>query len=303
MAEKTAPPPTRIMVTGASGALGAYVKQRLLEHKYHSVDDVQLTCVTRRPMDEHDVKADLLDVDTLPQLVAHFAPDAVFHLAWETTHGSYWTDPINTAWADASIILARAVTERGGWFGFAGTCAEYEWGDERLSVASTRTRPTTLYGQQKLRVTQALELMDNTFSGRIFFPFSERENQSRITSVLLKKLAADEPLHLRAGDAWRDIAHADDIAACLVNACFERLAGTHNLATGRPTHMGKFLRSIAEQLGKPNLLTWDDWESGSANATEPQHLVADVAPVDGVLPALSNLDAGIARFVKAFTQR
>ena len=299
MAENMAPPPTRIMLTGASGALGAYVKQRLLEHKLHSETDVTLTCITRSPADEHDVYADLLDAAAMTDLVQRVAPDAVIHLAWETTHGSYWTDPVNTVWAETSIALAKAVTALGGWFGFAGTCAEYQWGDERLNAATTPAHPATLYGQEKLRVAQALTEMPNTFSGRIFFPFSERENPNRITTVLLKKLAANEPLHLRAGDAWRDIAHADDIASSLLEACFARLTGTHNLATGKPTHMGEFLRGIAARVGKEELLTWDNWESGSAGATEPRHLVAHVDPVAGILPVTSDLDARIDRFVAA----
>ncbi|EFL87639.1 NAD(P)-dependent oxidoreductase [Ahrensia sp. R2A130] len=298
MADKMAPPSTRIMLTGASGALGAYVKQHLLEHNSDLGNDVSLTCITRQPLSGHDVAADLLDTDAMAALVEQMKPDAVIHLAWETTHGSYWTDPINSSWADASIALAKAVTRHGGWFGFAGTCAEYEWGEERLNVMTTPARPATLYGREKLRVTQALEEMKNTFAGRIFFPFSEKENENRITSVLLRKLTANEPLHLRAGDAWRDIAHADDIAASMVAACFAGLTGTHNLATGKPTHMGEFLRSIAVRFGKKDLVTWDDWETGSAGATEPRHLVAKVQPVDGVLPVACDLNAGIDRFLE-----
>ena len=61
--------------------------------------------------------------------------------------------------------------------------------------------------------------------------------------------------------------------------------------------MGKFLRTIAARFDKEGLVTWDDWESGSAGATEPRHLVAAVEPVEGILPVTCDLEAGIDRFL------
>jgi nucleoside-diphosphate-sugar epimerase len=119
----------KVLMTGASGLLGRHLLPTLRARGHRVVT------VSRHPpaVDPGDgtshVAADLLR--QLPPREA-LRTDALVHLAWETTPGSYWNSPENDRWRDASQRLVERFLDEGGRRVLvAGSCAEYRWDNSR----------------------------------------------------------------------------------------------------------------------------------------------------------------------------
>lgn len=268
----------KVLVTGAGGALGHYVIEALHEHE-SSENFVVATCGRGATgAGSHHYAGDLLDPAYRLRVASDFKPDVAFLLAWETKHGSYWADPVNADWADATLDFAQQMQSTYGTFvTVAGSCAEYDWGRPQMLESDISGPPRTFYGQQKLRVTQQLVGKNCLHPGlanccRIFFPFSEMENDSRVTSLVVKSALAGRPLHLKSGDVFRDICHTRHIAREIVDLAVRRQHGVFNMSPLKPAHLGQFLRRIGESLGAPDTVTWDAWSQPSEKNAEPRIL-------------------------------
>lgn len=292
---------TRLLLTGSSGALGRHLKQRIL--KDNDKDDIELACLARNGSSSaliNTYNADFLDISAMKKVLEDYRPDCIVHTAWETAHGSYWNDKSNIEWADATLAVADHFAGLGGgYFQFAGTCAEYSWGDDLLIENETNELPPTLYGQQKCRTTrQLLAMLDddllNVCCGRIFFPFSPIENPARVTSHVVSSLAGDKPVHLNDGDVYRDMMHTQHVATAFYNLLQKRTSGLFNIATGTATHLGKFLQQIAVRMGKENLLSWSEFEPGNT----PKTIIGSAKKITPYLPADIDVQADIDNLIE-----
>ncbi len=295
---------TRILITGAGGALGTYLLHHLLQKQAHQ--NLTLAIVSRKVSTSPHYQTfvgNFLDDEFIDHILKEFRPEHIIHLAWETAHRKYWTDPVNTHWADSSVRFAERFCETGGrFFSFAGTCAEYTWGDELLVEDETSEVPNTLYGQEKLRTTRQLLLMQeegrlSVNCSRLFFPFSELENPDRITSLAVRTFMKDEPLHLRSGDVFRDFCHTRHVAAAIAGMNLKQVPGLFNVVSGIPVHLGRFIQKIAECFGRPELVSWDDWDGLKMVGTEPRYLVGSAEKLGAYIPVISNPFQDIESFV------
>ena len=301
---------TRVLLTGAQGALGWYIKEYLSHSK--QIETCELACISRREISEPGVKnyrCDLLDKDKVGAIIEDFKPQKALLVAWETTHGSYWHDSDNIKWADATIAFAEKFAEQGGDFlSFAGTCAEYQWSSSKMVEDKSPQVPATLYGKEKLRTTR--HLLDMRKQGkldanccRLFFPFSDRENENRVTSLVLKSALENKPIHLRSGDVYRDICHARHIGAAMCDMMFAGAGGLINMSIDEPLHLGTFLKMIAGRLDKEHLVSWDRWDDNHASGGEPRYLYGSNEKVKPYLDRHFDLQNAIQSFVDAGIKR
>src|SRR5688572_8900550 len=139
----------RVLLTGATGFIGRHALAGLLRRGY------EVHAVTSRSAGAADARvhwhhADLLDGVQQRILLDRVAPTHLVHLAWAVEHGAFWTSPQNLRWVGASLDLVRGFRDAGGTrVVMAGTCAEYSWGSDTLSEATTPVVPATLYGVAK----------------------------------------------------------------------------------------------------------------------------------------------------------
>ena len=90
---------TRILITGSEGALGFYLKRALVERNI--VSNSEVFCLSRSSQQLcgdtgfRPIQADFLNERDMGAVLRATDPDLVYHLAWETRHGSYWDDEIN----------------------------------------------------------------------------------------------------------------------------------------------------------------------------------------------------------------
>lgn len=250
---------SRVLLTGASGFIGAHALEQLLAQG-HTVDAVARRAGTPG-LGVRWHEADLLAPGAAEELAATTRAECLLHLAWYATPGSFWAAPQNERWIDASLRLLRAFGEAGGRRAvLAGTCAEYAWGEELLSERSTPLAPATLYGACKhathvAGAALAAQLGVSFAWGRIFFLYGPREDPQRLVAGVARGLLAGEEVPTTDGLQRRDFMHVRDVAAAFVALLStEEVLGAVNIATGHAQEVRALAALIADEAGCPERL-------------------------------------------------
>ncbi|EXJ16920.1 NAD-dependent epimerase/dehydratase family protein [Imhoffiella purpurea] len=232
----------KILLTGATGFLGAYVLECLVRR------GIETLCIGRnRP--ELDAAVDYVAVDLLEkpnilQLCQKTGVTHLLHLAWYTEHGRYWSSPLNLRWSEASVHLVEEFCLAGGRrVVVAGTCAEYDWAYGYCKEDLTPLKPATSYGIAKDATRRLIgsvcEGHGATCSwGRVFQPYGKGESDERLIPSLIRVFrGCQEPFGVNA-DAYRDFIHASDVAEGFVTLLLSDVQGAYNISSGEPIKIG-----------------------------------------------------------------
>lgn len=293
----------RVLVTGATGFVGRRCVGDLIERGY----EVHGASRGTRGPDANVVwhAADLLEPGAGPALIDAARPTHLVHLAWETTHGAFWSSPDNLRWLAASVDLVRAFAEGGGRRAVvAGTCAEYRWsGTAPLSEMGAPREPRTLYGAAKhgLHVAVAAYADEVGFDlawGRIFFLYGPDESPGRLVRSVAEAMLRGEQAPCTHGRQVRDFLHVADAGRAFAALLASEVTGPVNIASGDPVSIADVAETLATITGRFDLL-----QLGAlpAAADDPPVLVADVARLRqevGWAPA-HDLSAGLRCTVEA----
>lgn len=250
-----------ILVTGGSGLIGRHAVSSLCEQGH----DVQVVGRGARPtvLDEraHYRQADLLDAASRTQIAGKSGADTLLHLAWETTHGAFWTSPANLDWLSASLDLMRCFSEAGGRrFVGAGTCVEYAPPENGPCFAGrTPIAPKNLYAASKDAFRRVAERWcaerNLRFAwGRVFLLTGLGEAPGRLIPSIVRSIAAGEKAECSSGRQIRDFMDARDCGAAFAALALGDHDGAINIATGEPVSIGAVARQIGETMGRPYLV-------------------------------------------------
>lgn len=227
----------------------------------------------------HWHNADLLDPTAVQSVVAAAAPERLVHLAWYAEHGLFWTSPENLRWVEATLRLLRAFADAGGRRAVvAGTCAEYEWTPEGGVLAEEAPlRPATLYGAAKdatRRVAEAFARVSEMELawGRVFLLYGPGEPPGRLVPSVIRALLVGEQAEIGSPNLVRDFMHVEDVGGAFAALLDSRLTGAVNVATGEPRHICEVVDTIADLVGRPELVRR---AALPARPGEPATLVAD----------------------------
>jgi len=266
----------RVLVTGASGFIGRAAARALAARglEVHGVS-------TAPPRDGVDGvakwhAADLLRVRDIEPLVRAVGAESLLHLAWVTAPGAYSASPMNGPWVDASRELVERFTAAGGArVVVAGSCAEYDWSDERLSERDTPIDPATAYGEAKARLHAELSTLTlpSLAWARIFFTFGPHEHPDRLVSSICRSLLAGEPAALTDGAQSRDFLGVGELGSGLAELLAGEVVGPVNVASGTATPVRSIAERIGTVIGRPDLLRFGE---RSRPEGDPDRLVADV---------------------------
>lgn len=274
-----------VLVTGATGMIGRWTIASLISRGFrvYAVTSRVTLPADSRPL-VHLVCLDLLDRQAIDAVIESIRPDGILHLAWETTHGHFWSSPTNEQWLSSSVELATSFARHGGRrLVVAGTCAEYDWSPEVLgkglcSEESTPIRPRTVYGRTKARLLDTLSSHPGLTGvdmawGRVFSAYGPGEAKTRLIPSIVTGLLNDQPVPIASGNQVRDYLHAQDIGAAFVSLFDSGVTGPVNIASGVPVSISALAQEIGQQLGRSHLLRIGEVREG---VMDPLRLVADV---------------------------
>lgn len=213
----------KILLTGGTGFVG--------QHIYHHLQAAshEIVILSRK------TNCDLLDYRAVSQFVNKTNPEVLVHLAWDVTHGEYWTSPQNDVYKKASIHLFESFLQNGPKkiIG-AGTCAEYPPSNKAMAEDySVDYKRLTPYGRAKREVFEWLVSHCNDFTWfRIFGVYGNGENPNRFFPKVLKAIQNDESFHIQTPDVFYDYVSIEKIAEFVVWAIKNKGIGAVNMGTG-----------------------------------------------------------------------
>ena len=212
--------PLHVLVTGASGFVGRHVCTAL------KASGVRLSCLSRNlPEDAAEHYAlDLLDAETVRQLLADLRPDCVIHLAASRDGG---TEPsgfrvtfdsnVRSAWNVIEGCQALPDFKR---FVFLGSFDEYGRAEPPY-VETQQAQPTSAYGLSKLAITQVLlGLYANyAFPAVVLRPtviYGPGQGDNMFLPALIRTLLAGQTYAMTRGEQTRDFLYVGDVVTAVL---------------------------------------------------------------------------------------
>ena len=263
----------RLLLTGATGLIGRELSAPLTAAGF----DVHAISVDERNPDNgyHWHRGSVFDREFIDRTMAAVRPTHLLNLAWATT-GDYLTNEINYRFLEAGENLARSFVRQGGVRAvYAGTCFEYKFKDAPIGENDELDAEKNAYTHCKnaLRESAQRIFADGGVSfafGRIFYAYGRGEAKTRLTGVIIDRLQRGEPVEIKSGPLEKDYIYSRDIAAAFTALLDAEAEGAVNLCTGKTVTIREFALTLAEKLGRPELLVFRDDCDG-----QPRRFVGD----------------------------
>jgi nucleoside-diphosphate-sugar epimerase len=241
----------RVLLTGASGFIGRYVLNQLVDA---GIDAVVVGRSRPNGYNGDFVEADLLQSEDYKGLVQRAGASHLIHLAWYAEHGQYWTSPLNLRWVEASVRLVEAFCAAGGQkVVTAGTCAEYDWSYGFCREDLTPLSPATLYGTAKDATRRLLDAVCKVHQtpfawGRVFVPYGSGEDSRRLIPSLIDVFQRKRPPFGVNASAYRDFLHVEDVANGFMRLLLTDAQGSYNIASGKPTQIAEVVQLMGRKF-------------------------------------------------------
>lgn len=244
----------RIALTGATGFIGRYVLQALINL------NVEVVAVTRDPAKLSDVKdlVQILELDLSAecdfyQLMG--APDILIHLAWDGLP-NYKSLHHFESELPRQYKFLKCMVESGLSSVFVtGTCFEYGMQSGPLS-AKMKTEPTNPYGFAKDVLRKQLQFLKenskfNLTWARLFYMFGEGQPINSLYPQLRQAVErGDKVFNLSGGEQLRDYLPVKTVAETIVKMALEkRDIGATNICSGTPISVKDLVRQWVRANG------------------------------------------------------
>ena len=296
-----------VWITGAQGFLGTHLVRVLAEAA------VPVLGFGREPASLHHGMSDYYTHTAegfAKALIAHGAPQRVFHLAGGATVGRSLSNPHGDFLSNVGTTEVLLEALRGASVQvpivFASSAAVYGEGHLGRIATSTAPTPSSPYGFHKVMAEQLLQANAQAFGFgvtvlRLFSIYGPGLRKQLLFDVCSRLGATPEVETLILGGTGaerRDWLHVHDTAAAMV-AVADPAPGEmrlYNLASGRGTEIHTVAGELVEAWGCGRSVAF----SGRTRAGDPFSLVADPASLPPGFAPREDLAAGLSEFVAWF---
>lgn len=241
--------PGRVIVTGASGFIGAAAVRRLLR------DGSSVLALVRPGTDrwrlaplggerlsvaEWDLSraVEARSVDELRAIFREFRPEGVLHAGWIGVRGPSRDEPGQTLNVAITVELVRAAGSAGARR-FVGLGSQAEYGPSDRAIGEEECpRPATMYGAAKLAAGHLCVALSDRLGlsaawVRVFSVYGPGERRGALVPDLIRALSAGTPFPLTSCEQRWDYLYEDDAADALARLLgADRARGFFNLASG-----------------------------------------------------------------------
>jgi nucleoside-diphosphate-sugar epimerase len=251
----------RVLITGASGFVGACLARDLIAEGHHvhlllrpEANLWRLAGLegryTRHPTDLRDARA-------VRDAVFECRPEVVYHLA---THGAYHSQKDRTTILATNLLGTANLLDALRSYDYrrlvnVGSSSEYGHKDQPMRE-DDRLEPRTDYGVSKAAATllcQAEAFHDKPVTTvRIFSAYGPWEDPGRLVPFVMGCCFRGEAPRVTAGDQPRDFIYVDDVVDLLKTAAHHPQAPGQILhaGTGRQARVRDMVETIAAVFGR-----------------------------------------------------
>lgn len=302
----------RILITGASGFVGANLLRRLLQqgHETHVILRRQ-----HQPwrlaglfdsFQKHEL--DVGDYDAMAALVHAIKPEWVFHLA---AYGAYPSQLGFRRMLETNVMGAAALLDASSKAGvevYIQTGSSSEYGYKAQATEETeRLDPNSHYAITKAAATHycqftAKTLNLNAITLRLYSIYGPYEHPNRLVpSLILHGLRQTFPPLVSPRTA-RDFLYIDDAVdaiLCVANSNSMQRGAVYNVCSGIQTSLGEIVDVAARVLQIPGRPAWSTMEARSWDSDKwvgsPERIKKDLD-----WTACVDLETGLRRTIKWF---
>lgn len=302
----------RIIVTGATGFVGANLTRRLLQngHEIHLL--VRQNCHLWRIEDIcsqiHLYEVNLGDEENLTEIVSKIQPDWIFHLA---VHGAYSSQTNLNQIIQTNIIgtinLVQACLNT-GFEAFVNTGSSSEYGYKNIAPSETEwLEPNSYYAVTKASATlfcryTAQSHKVNIPTLRLYSVYGAYEEPTRLMPTLIQYGLKGELPPLVNPDIARDYIYIDDVIDAYLLAATvqnQEFGSIYNVGTGIQTSL-KEVVDVARRVMK--IEAQPEWGSMANRQWDTNVWVANISKIQTALgwQASYNFEQGFSLMVDWF---
>jgi len=270
----------KVLVTGATGFVGANLTRRLLIEGYNVAILTRRTSNkwrlndVLRDVDKYEV--DLLESKKLKSTIEEIKPSVIFHLANEGVYGG-------VAAADQKMVETNLL----GFLNLIESCdgidyrclintgSSSEYGIKQTPMKEDDAcEPVTAYGVSKYAASLYASFTAKTknkpiITLRLFSPFGPYDDSRRLVSYAIINAIKGNELKLASRDAVRDYVFIDDVLELYLKTInkAEKFRGEiFNVGTGVETKISYIIDTIIKIIKSQSIVKWGENASRSFDA-------------------------------------
>lgn len=278
----------KILITGATGFVGACLTRRLLDAGY------EVNIIRRRDSNRWRIAdlsgritehvCNLTDAEAVESCIATVRPDVICHLA---TYGGFAFQRDIREIVEANLLGTMnllTACEKVGFRLFINTGSSSEYGEKRHAMREEDLpEPVGVYGVSKVAATlycraEAVAKGLPVLTLRLFSPYGPWDDPQRLIPFAASRLLEGEPPLLSSPVSVRDYVYIDDVVDCYHSLISRTAAaagdGIYNVGSGRQSSIGEVVE-LLENLADTGVRAV--WGERPAARPEPAIWVADIA--------------------------
>lgn len=250
----------KVLVTGATGFIGNYVIQQLLERHFTVIATSSEREKAKKMKWFAEVEYIPFDLSRIEPHTDYYQlfknPDLVIHLAWEglPNYKSSSHEKINLPRHESFLqnLIQNGLTD----LTVTGTCLEYGLRNGELRE-DMPVFPSTPYANAKNELRKYLESIQKTNSFslkwiRLFYMYGAGQNPNSLLSQLDKALNENQAsFNMSGGEQVRDFLPVEKVAEYIVSAALQdKIIGIINVCSGVPVTIKKIVQDYLIKKNK-----------------------------------------------------
>lgn len=245
----------KILVTGATGFIGNYVIEQLLQRNFSVIATSSNIEKAKQFSWFNKVKYVEFDFNKLDNNINYFEyfnkPESLIHLAWQGLPNYKADFHITQNLPSHKLLLNNLITNGLHNITVTGTCFEYGLQEGELNE-NMECKPDNAYAIAKNELRIYLEKFAiNLKWVRLFYMYGKGQNPKSLIAQLETALENNEQLfNMSGGEQVRDFLPVEKVAANIVNIAMQtNVGGVINCCSGNPITVKQF---VLDYLNKRN---------------------------------------------------
>lgn len=276
----------KIIITGATGAVGSAVVRRAIEN------GKDVTCIVHQgskrlgnlPQSDkvHIVECDLRDYRTL-SLDGQY--DAFIHLSWEKTVGASRDDAEVQTRNIQYTLDAVQLAHRCGCSVFVGAGSQAEYGVQSVDLTpDLPVKPESGYGIAKYAAGKLSAMLCKSLGMRqcwvrILSVYGPNDGENSLISYLIREFKAGNSPQLTKCEQMWDYLYADDAADAILAVAEKGIDGkAYPLGSGNGRRLSEYVEDIKNAI---NTSIEVQFGAKEYYPHQPMHLVANISELSG----------------------